>query len=800
MFNEASVSFEEQSTDHLFYQAANNALLSDDKWSAVWQTLLSNADLNYSDAREPVSLASRITGSTSSIYSAITEGWTCAIGFSGGKDSTSVLHLFLMALMRAVRNGTNVSQYHFIQTADTLIENPEMHHHSKQVLSRLQTFIDEHNLPLTIIVARPSLTQSWVGRILTGRGLPTYTNSSTRQCSNDLKIIPLRQAKARYLKGLPVSVRNKVCLMLGSRDDEGARRASNIARMGGSSGQVTLTPHGGELYPVKDWRTEDIWAFLTECGSDARFPLPSFQPDNFAITELYKDATGECIWSPDKKTTGSSACGARYGCAICTAVGIDRTMETLINNNPEKYGYQSGLNRLQRYLSKIQYDWSKRDYIGRTLFEGGYVRLQPNVFSSSLTERLFHVCCSLDYVEAKRAAELREKLLSGEVADTPHNRRMSEPQFCLVEEKNVIHVDFMWSVHCFSPVPFKATEIYRRVWEDGDLDLLDDEPALLPVARTPMPAPLWMRIPGRSIDSEFGGLADPLTAMSYFDGQNDPRASRELNTANGQVSVVSFAEEDEVTVDEDTASWIIWHEYDELRQRVSSGEFTACSTVQYLLRYGAVRLAKGKGSIYHRLAERGQYYQRHGLSDKQPLEELVASRRFKIISDKRYRRTVAQKLRGQAKKLMFWSCVAICAELHMQNRTALGEWLINQLNAELEHQQFSVAYELRRRLTDSLLTVCNLRLQGYAGRHQAATDRHYYRLARKQSLSSILRCLNSGNTDVIQEVLWDLRLLLNPSSTERTGFLYVDNQREKLYPLLKSYLRRFLRLHRSIAQ
>lgn len=142
-------------------------------------------------------------------------------------------------------------------------------------------------------------------------------------------------------------------------------------------------------------------------------------------------------------------------------------METLLRTDPEKYGYQAGLNRLQRFLTKIQYDWSLRDYIGRKVFEGGYVRLQPNVFSSSLTERLFHICCSLDYVEAQRAAAVREKLLSGEVEDTAHNRRMAEPQFRLVQEANVLHIDFLWSLHCFNPRPFRAIELYRQVWEGG---------------------------------------------------------------------------------------------------------------------------------------------------------------------------------------------------------------------------------------------------------------------------------------------------------------------------------------------
>ncbi len=178
------------------------------------------------------------------------------VGYSGGKDSHSLLHLFLMALIRAVRNGSNVSQHHFIQISNTLIENPEMHHQSTQVLSQLRAFsAPEQQLPVTVLVAHPSMTQSWVGRILTGRGLPTWTNSNTRQCSTDLKRSPLRQAKARYLKNAPLPVRNKVCLMLGSRDDESARRAGNILRMGGQSDSVSLTDSAANCTRCKSSNT-----------------------------------------------------------------------------------------------------------------------------------------------------------------------------------------------------------------------------------------------------------------------------------------------------------------------------------------------------------------------------------------------------------------------------------------------------------------------------------------------------------------------------------------------------------------
>ena len=794
MYTESLLNNLNQTADHFVNPAANAPLLIEDKWSAVWQTLQTNADLNYTDAHEPVSIASRIGLATASIYDVITEGWTCSVGFSGGKDSTAVLHLFLMALVRAVRNGTNVSQHHFIQSANTLIENPEMHYHATQVLDSLQVFIDEQALPVTIIVSSPSLTQSWVGRVLTGRGLPTYTNSASRLCSSDFKISPMRQAKARYLKGLPESVRKRVCLMLGSRDAEGHQRAGNIARMGGQAARVTRTPHGGELYPVKEWTTQDIWTFLTACGSDARFPLPGFQSDNFVLAELYKDATGECIWSPEKTTPPPSACGARYGCSLCTAVGIDRSMETLINTNPEKYGYQTGLNRLQRYLTKVQFDWSQRDYVGRTLFEGGYIRLQPNVFSSGLTERLFHVCCSLDYVEARRATAVGEKLRSGELPDTPHNRRMCTPQFRLVEEQSVLYVDFLWSLHCYNPEPFRAITIYRRVWEHGELDLLDDESAMSAVPRTPMPAPLWLRVPESLHESDTDGLTDPLTASTYFEGERDERAARTLVTATGKKSIVSFDEEDEVTVDAEAAAWVIWHEFDDLRQRVSCGGMSACYAAHYLLRCGAVRLAKGKGSLYHKLAQRGQRYQRVGLTEKRSLPELLHSQQYTVLDDAAYRMLVARRIKGQMKKWRFWCCVALCAQLHLYNHTALGNWLSQESLREERQSATAKATDLKLRLIDAILTHCHLRLQGLGGVHRTQEDRRYFRLTRKLSLTTVIQCLQAGSDEFFMEALWDLRLLTQTGRSIRTGFRCLDAQPYALSMLLKPLLKRLISL------
>ncbi len=51
-------------------------ILKHDKWADVWETLTTDADLNYTDEKETVSLSSLVTSATSAIYQAITDGWT----------------------------------------------------------------------------------------------------------------------------------------------------------------------------------------------------------------------------------------------------------------------------------------------------------------------------------------------------------------------------------------------------------------------------------------------------------------------------------------------------------------------------------------------------------------------------------------------------------------------------------------------------------------------------------------------------------------------------------------------------
>ncbi|SAE39815.1 PUA domain (predicted RNA-binding domain) [Enterobacter hormaechei] len=294
----------------MFGLTNTNIIFKNDKWDDSLNVLRQHQDLQFSEAGR-VSVGELAADSVTSIYKAITEGWTMMLGYSSGKDSEVLLHLFLIALVRAVRNGKMTSRNHFILHTDTGVENPEVSWLARKKLAALEQFIEAEQLPLSVVIARPCMTSSWTGRILTGRGLPTFTNSSARQCSHELKIESARRAKSAFISER--GIKGPICLMLGSRDAESKIRAGNIAKKKGRSDTVVKGRQGGELYPVKNWLASDVWDYLLMSGADPRYPLPSYLSDNLETAEMYRAATGECVWTlADKKSNG--ACGARFGC------------------------------------------------------------------------------------------------------------------------------------------------------------------------------------------------------------------------------------------------------------------------------------------------------------------------------------------------------------------------------------------------------------------------------------------------------------------------------------------------------
>lgn len=611
-----------------------------DKWSQWLDNIHDDDDLDYAEPGQ-LSLAAKVEHSVQTIYQAIKQGYTLSLGYSSGKDSETVLHLMLMALIRACREGVNISEYHYVLHTDTGVENPIIRKLADRKLSALQEFIDKEGLPLSIVLAKPSISESWTGRVLTGRGLPTFAGSANRICTNDMKINPAKRAERQYLASCPNSI--KRCLLLGSRDAESTRRKANLSARGASN-VLSFVDGKAELYPIKSWFKDDVWELLLHSGADDKYPLPSYLNDNIETAEVYKSATGECIWSASDQRA-SEACSSRFGCWCCTATGVDdKSMQAMLESDPEKYGFMTLLNRIQRYIAKRQYAWEDRNLVGRTI-HNGFVKICPDVYSPAFLKKLFRACVTADYLEAEQAEALG----------------LYEPRFQIVSNEALIHVDFMWSLSG-NFEPFEAIKIYREVWDGEKLELLEDEPTMVPVRQSPMPKPFWVR-KREWRTGRYSGLADPIADMVAFDTDDK--------------TLVDHIEGDSMMINSELADFVIWEEFDDRLKCKTDGYLSAYAT-QYYLRMGAVQIGKGRLATYHHMMQRTQ-----GLADSNivagPDKEVLRQQGVRLYTNEEYKRYMARRNKAYSKRYLAYFCYIAIIYDAVNRNTAIGLQIIKDM-------------------------------------------------------------------------------------------------------------------------
>lgn len=101
------------------------------------------------------------------------------IGFSGGKDSTTVLTLVWRALLlvREERGQKALSRQVFVVNNDTLVENPIITDYIVEVLDCIKKGASEQNLPIRVEITLPKLEDSfWINFL--GKGYPVPNNQS----------------------------------------------------------------------------------------------------------------------------------------------------------------------------------------------------------------------------------------------------------------------------------------------------------------------------------------------------------------------------------------------------------------------------------------------------------------------------------------------------------------------------------------------------------------------------------------------------------------------------------------------
>lgn len=248
------------------------------------------------------------------------------IGYSGGKDSTLVLHLVFEMLI-SLPPSQRTRPVHVVAN-DTLVESPLVMQHIATSLQEIEEAVSAFDLPVMTQITQPALDQSfWVNLI--GRGYPS-PNRSFRWCTDRMKIRPTSQ----YIKS-QVDATGQVVLLLGVRRSESAARSGMVARY--DNGE-RLHPHadlnGCMIFrPIVELSTEDVWEFL------ALHPSP-WGGTHQNLIRLYRDAGGgECPVVTQKSDAPS--CGttsSRFGCWTCTVVEKDRSLEGFVEAGFSEFG------------------------------------------------------------------------------------------------------------------------------------------------------------------------------------------------------------------------------------------------------------------------------------------------------------------------------------------------------------------------------------------------------------------------------------------------------------------------------
>lgn len=263
------------------------------------------------------------------------------IGYSGGKDSTAALKVFLAASKLAGCVQDRIT----IIYCDTGVENPELDRFAKDSLERIASELPKDFMNATVKILKAPVKERFFVRVI-GRGYAPPSNRF-RWCTKGLRVLPVQRFIA--------STDKDAAVVLGLRYGESAQRDRSLQLASGEERMWQKQREGASrdlFLPIIDFDLESVWAAAQ--GLDYPGSI-----DCIALEELYRGASEEC---PMVKSPLSPPCASgRFGCWTCTVVRRDKSTESMIRNG--KLWLQPYLefrNWLQQYRTAYSMRWPVR--------------------------------------------------------------------------------------------------------------------------------------------------------------------------------------------------------------------------------------------------------------------------------------------------------------------------------------------------------------------------------------------------------------------------------------------------------
>lgn len=285
------------------------------------------------------------------------------VAYSGGKDSTLLLHLVWEVVAAAPPTAERRTIY--VVSNDTLVESPLVIQRARRSLAVIQAAAKTAALPIVVHITKPHIDQTfWVNVI--GRGYMPPTRNF-RWCTDRMKIHPttglLEKLSRRH---------TRTVLLIGSRRSESHNRRRTMDKRKVKAD--TMTPHqtikGCRVFaPLADFADNDVWTTLLQSP-------PPWGGSHRDLITLYRNAGGgECplvLTKEDAPSCGTTS--PRFGCWTCTVVQKDRSMRGTIAAGHAEENKLEALADFRDWLIELRENNDNRLPVRRD----GYVKLRKD--------------------------------------------------------------------------------------------------------------------------------------------------------------------------------------------------------------------------------------------------------------------------------------------------------------------------------------------------------------------------------------------------------------------------------------
>ncbi|NEX60096.1 adenine nucleotide alpha hydrolase family protein [Noviherbaspirillum galbum] len=397
----------------------------------------------------------------------------------------------------------------------------------------------------------------------------------------------------------------EIVTLIGTRFDESeARERAMRDRQESESMPVRDNAGHLSLSIIASWSTDDVWECISRFMDEGTAPFPPIAPARTFVRlhQLYKDANEGTCTIVLGEGGNRAACGARTGCAVCTLSGErDKSMESMIRE--PQYAHLAGLNRFRNLLLENQWDLSKRELVGRTISDAGYIRISPDTYSYAYRIQLLRYLLTLDAMEADRAEQHEADYVAGRIPRTPENEELCSPQFEFVTPRKLVAVDFQLSMHHFCDGAFPAIREWFNVRTLG-------RRYHMPAPKTPVPKPAipvhgWYKVGAFDAEVPTWGLYS-FEAEKWNRYRHSDRSSAYAQSTQGE-RMVYFEEADQMEVDPMDANLFVTATFD-MQMYQQAQWMDPLESARFWLNEGFLRLPSGMSAVYQNMATRAQYF------------------------------------------------------------------------------------------------------------------------------------------------------------------------------------------------